>query len=80
MYHDILSDDQQPLSADELRILKILLEEHLVKLNENGLNIESAISDQLDVTNERVVKCLRIIDQKDKADILDKKQGEKITN
>ena len=65
-----------PLTADELRILNIVLAEYSTKLKEKGLDFESAISEQLSVTKERVVSCLQDIGQSDLATILSKKQGE----
>lgn len=55
-----------------------MLAEHLTKLDENGLSIETAISDKLDITKAMVVDSLCTIDQNNMADILDKKQGKNI--
>ena len=69
---------QQLLSIDELRILKIVLADHMTKLEDNGLSIEKALSDKLDITKASLVECLRAIDQNDMADNLAKKQGKSI--
>jgi hypothetical protein len=47
----------------------------MTKLEENGLSIERAISDKIDITKANLVDCLRTIDQKDMADNLAKRQG-----
>ena len=65
-----------PLTADELRILNIVLAEYSTKLKEAGLDFESATSEQQSVTKERVVSCLQDIGQSDLGTILSKKQGE----
>ena len=69
---------QQLLSIDELRILKIVLADHMIKLEENGLSIERAISDKLDITKASIVDCLRTIDQNDMADNLAKRRGKNV--
>ena len=69
------ADDQQPLSDDELRILKIVLADHLDKLNENKLSLDLAISGELTITKKMVVDGLHIIGQIHISKILDKKQG-----
>ena len=66
------------LSTDEFRILKIVLADHMTKLEENGLSIEKAISDKLDITKESLIDCLRTIDQNEMADILAGKQGKTV--
>ena len=66
---------QQPLSDDELRILKIVLADHLDKLNENELSLDLAISGELTITKKMVVDGLHIIGQTHISKILDKKQG-----
>ena len=71
---------QQLLSIDELRILKIVLADHMIKLKENGLSIERAISDKLDITKASVVDCLRTIDQNDMADNLAKRRGKNVNS
>ena len=63
------------LTSDELRILNIILAEYSVKLKEEGLNLESAISDQRSVTKKTVVSCLQCIGQHDLATILSQKRG-----
>ena len=65
-----------PLTDDELRILNIVLSEYSTKLKEEGLDLESAISEQHSITKERVVSCLQGIGQGDLGTILSKKQGE----
>ena len=52
-----------------------MLAEHLDKLNENGLNIDHAISGGTVVTKQNVVKSLDIIGQTNKSKILNNKQG-----
>ena len=69
---------QQLLSIDELRILKIVLADHVTALEENGLSIERAISDKSDITKARLVDCLRTIDQNDMADNLAKRRGKNV--
>ena len=64
------------LTADELRILNIVLAEFSTKLSEAGLDLESAISEQQSITKERVVSCLQDIGQSDLGTILSKKRGE----
>ena len=65
-----------PLTADQLRILNIVLAEYSTKLKDKGLDFESAISERQSVTKERVVSCLQDIGQSDLGTILSKKQGE----
>ena len=73
----ISPDVQQPLTDDELRILKIVLAEHLDKLSENGLNLDLAISGELVITKQGVVECLHLIGQISISKILSNKQGNK---
>ena len=73
---DIISADiQQPLSEDELRILKIVLAEHLDKL---GLNFDVAISGKVEITKKMVVESLHNIGQSSISKILNNKQGDKM--
>ena len=70
----------RPLSADELRILNIVLVEYLDKLNHVGLHFEAATADQPAtdqpvITKKRVVECLQRIGQHELAGILIKRQG-----
>lgn len=81
----------KPLSADELRILNIVLVEYLGKLKHIGLCLEAGISDPLAsadrtgidkpatdqpvITKKRVVECLQQIGQNELAGILIKRQG-----
>ena len=67
---------QQPLTDDEARILKIVLAEHLEKLDENGVKLDLAISGEMVITKQRVVECLHNIGQISLAKVLDNKQGE----
>ena len=72
----------RPLTADELRILNIVLVEYIDKLNSVGLYFETAIADQSAtksdqplVTKKRMVECLQQIGQRELAEILIKNQG-----
>ena len=67
--------DQQPLTDDELRILKIILAEHIDKLNENKLGFDLALPGELKITKKMVVDGLHLIGQTRISKILDKKQG-----
>ena len=67
------ADVQQPLSEDELRILKIVLAEHLDKL---GLNLDVAISGEVEITKKMVVESLHNIGQSSISKILNNKQGD----
>ena len=58
-----------------MRILKIVLADHLDKLNENELSLDLAISGELMITKKMVVDSLHIIGQTHISKILDKKQG-----
>ena len=69
---------QQPLTDDELRILKIVLAEYLDELNKKELNLDLAISGELKITKRMVVECLHLIGQIHVSKILDKKQGNAI--
>ena len=68
------SDEQ--LSADDLRILSIVLVEYLDRLREVGLNFETAVVSQTTITKRNVVQCLQRIHQPHLADILSARQGE----
>ena len=68
------SDEQ--LSADDLRILSIVLVEYLDSLKEVGLNFETAVAGQTTITKRKVVQCLQRIYQPQLADILSARQGE----
>ena len=68
------SDEQ--LSADDLRILIIVLVEYLDKLKEVGLNFETAVASKTTITKRKVVQCLQRIHQPQLADILSARQGE----
>ena len=68
--------DENVLTESDLRILNIVLVEHLPKLKERGLNLDHIIS----ITKEEVVKCLQQIDQHSLADILSKNQGKSNNN
>ena len=72
----ILFHSGEKLSADDLRILNIVLVEYLDKLNEVGLNFETAIASQTTVTKKKVVESLQQIRQHHLADILSARQGE----
>jgi hypothetical protein len=69
---------QPPLTDDELRILKIVLAEHLDKLDENGVSLDLALSGGLVLSKRRVVERLHLIGQVRIAKVLDKNQGNKI--
>ena len=71
-------DVHPPLTADELRILKILLAEHLGKLTENGVSLDLALSGGLVLTKQKVVECLDLIGQVSISKVLSNKQGNKI--
>ena len=58
-----------------MRILKIILTEHLENLNENKLSLDLAISGELKITKKMVVDGLHLIGQTRISKILDKKQG-----
>ena len=67
------------MTADELKILNIVLVEYMDKLNNIGLYFETAIADQPAtdqpvITKKRVVDCLQQIGQRELAGII-KNQG-----
>ena len=64
-----------PLTDDEIRILKILLAEHLDQLNENGVSLDLALSGGLVLSKQSVVECLHLIGQVRMLNILSNKQG-----
>ncbi len=66
----------EQLTADDLRILNIVLVEYLDELKEVGLNFETAVASQTTVTKKRVVEGLQQICQRHLADILNRRQGE----
>ena len=68
------------LSADELRILNIVLAGYTNQLSMKGLNLDQELknSDPPCVTKERVVSFLQKIGQADLADILKDKRGRNI--
>ena len=70
------------MSADELRILNIVLVEYLDKLQHVGLYFETdqPATGQPVITKKRVVECLQQIGQHDLAGILIKRQGKISTN
>ena len=74
-YQFISSGGEQPLTEDELRILTIVLTEHLADIKENGLNLEAAISGQQEIKKTTVVESLRQIGQENISKILNNKQG-----
>ena len=76
----------RPLSADEMRILNMVLVEYLDELKDAGLCFETIVHDQPTtdqpatdqpiITKKRVMECLQQIGQHELAAILSKKQGE----
>ena len=58
-----------------MRILKILLAEHLEQLNENGVSLDMALSGALVLSKQSVVEGLHLIGQVSMAKILGNKQG-----
>ena len=68
-------DVHPPLTDNEMRILKILLAEHLDQLNENGVSLDLALSGGLILSKQNVAECLHLIGQFSMAKILDNKQG-----
>ena len=76
----------RPLSADEIRILNMVLVEYLDELKGAGLCFETVVdnqpttdqpaTDQSRITKKRVMECLQQIGQHELAEILSKKQGE----
>ena len=82
LVEDISNHSGRPLTADELRILNIVLVEYMDKLNNVGLYFETAVADkpaadQPVVTKKMVVECLQQIGQREFAGILMKTQGTK---
>ena len=69
-------DVHPPLTDNEMRILKILLAEHLDQLNENGVSLDLALSGELVLSKQNVVEGLHLIGQVSMAKILGNKQGE----
>ena len=68
-------DVHPPLTDNEMRILKILLAEHLDQLNENGVSFDQALSGALVLSKQSVVEGLHLIGQVSMATILGNKQG-----
>ena len=68
-------DVHPPLTDNEIRILKILLAEHLDQLNENGVSLDLALSGGLVLSKQSVVECLHLIGQVRMSKILSNKQG-----
>ena len=60
------------LTESDLQILKIVLVEHLPKM-EKILNLDQ--DDPSTITKKKVIKCLQQVDQHDFADILKENQG-----
>ena len=75
VYKIISLDVHPPLSDNEMRILKILLAEHLDQLNENGVTLDLALSGALVLSKQSVVEGLHLIGQVSMAKILGNKQG-----
>ena len=88
LIHKVFSNHSgRPLSADELRILNIVLVEYLHELKDVGLSFETDIAatdqpgvdksstDQSVITKKRVVECLQLIGQQELAGILSKRHG-----
>ena len=69
-------DVHPPLTDNEMRILKILLAEHLDQLNENGVSLNLALSGALLLSKQNIVEGLHLIGQVSMAKILGNKQGE----
>ena len=74
----VLFHSGEQLSADDLRILSIVLVEYLDKLKEVGLNFETAAASQTTITKRRVIQCLQRIRQPHLADILSTRKGESV--
>ena len=69
------------LTAEELRILNVVLAGYSHQLEKEGLNLERDIShNKRPVTKEGVVSCLQNIKQYDLANILSGKRGKRIVN
>ena len=75
IYKIISLDVHPPLTDNEMRILKILLAEHLDQLNENGISLNVALSGALVLSKQSVVEGLHHIGQVSMAKILGNKQG-----
>ena len=67
------SSGENLLSESDLRILNIVLVEHLPKLKGIGLDLDHNIT--LFITKQEVIKCLQQVGQQSLADILSKYQG-----
>ena len=79
MYYFIDIQEPTPLTAEELRILNVVLAGYSDELKEEGLNLEIAIADnEQPITKERVVSCLKSIKKHDLANILARKRGKRI--
>ena len=63
---------ENPLTESNLQILKVVLAEHIVTLEEKGLNLSQ---DDSPVTKEMVVKVLHQIGQQELAKILNEDNG-----
>ena len=70
----------EQLSADDLRILNIVLVDHLDKLDGVGLKLSTAAASQTAITKKNVVDCLQQIGQHDLANVLSARQGENLQN
>ena len=68
----------EQLSADDLRILNIVLVEYLNRLGKVGLYLETTVASQTVITKKTVVKGLQQIGQHDLANILSTRQGENL--
>ena len=68
-------DIHPPLTDNEMRILKILLTEHLDQLNENGVSFDLALSGEVVLSKQSVVEGLHLIGQVSMAKTLGNKQG-----
>lgn len=66
-------DMSKVLTVNELRILGLVLAEHLNALKAKGLDIERV--NEVKVTKEEIVSILREIDRDELADTLSKKRG-----
>ena len=75
VYKIISLDVPPPLTDNEMRILKILLAEHLDQLNENGVSLDLALSGALVLSKQSIVEGLYLIGQVNMAKILGNKQG-----
>ena len=75
VYKILSLDVHPPLSDNEMRILKILLAEHLDQLNENGVSLDLGLSGTLVLSKQNIVEGLHLIGQVSMAKILGNKQG-----